>query len=127
MGRELSILLAQDVGPRSHDWARDFEHDLRGRLAAYPRTRLVVYPELHLRRATTFSAHITLLSCQASWKQLARAADARSPRKPRSASAALTTDAETRRMSLDAGSGQSGVRPAQMACCGSLRTRQASL
>jgi predicted amidohydrolase len=48
MGRELPILLAQTVTLRSHDWTRDFEDDLRGRLAAYPQTRLVVYPELHL-------------------------------------------------------------------------------
>jgi predicted amidohydrolase len=48
MPRALPILLMQQVGLPGPDWAAAFEADLRLRLAEFPQTQLVLYPELHL-------------------------------------------------------------------------------
>jgi predicted amidohydrolase len=46
--RSLPILLMQQTGLCGDDWAQTFEADLRLRLAEFPHTSLVLYPELHL-------------------------------------------------------------------------------
>lgn len=48
MSRDLAILLMQQCTPIGVDQVDAFESLLRKQLAQFPRTRLVVYPELHL-------------------------------------------------------------------------------
>jgi predicted amidohydrolase len=56
MARALPVLLMQQPGLVGDDWAQRFETDLRARMAAFPRSMLVVYPELHLCTPTTADA-----------------------------------------------------------------------
>ncbi|MGH2909032.1 MAG: nitrilase-related carbon-nitrogen hydrolase, partial [Solirubrobacteraceae bacterium] len=46
--RSLPILAVQAPFATSEDPLREFAADVRARLALFPRSRLVVYPELHL-------------------------------------------------------------------------------
>jgi len=46
--RSLPILAAQAPAPSGADPLREFAADLRTRMALFPQTRLVLYPELHL-------------------------------------------------------------------------------
>jgi predicted amidohydrolase len=48
MARALPVLLMQQPGLVGDDWAQRFETDLRARIGEFPRSVLVVYPELHL-------------------------------------------------------------------------------
>jgi predicted amidohydrolase len=48
MARVLPVLLLQQTGLSGEGWEERFEVDLRARLAEFPHSRLVLYPELHL-------------------------------------------------------------------------------
>jgi predicted amidohydrolase len=48
MTRSLPILMLQQPGIPGEDWPTLFEADLRTRMAEFPQTSLVLYPELHL-------------------------------------------------------------------------------
>ena len=56
MARALPVLLMQQPGLVGDDWAQRFETDLRARMVEFPRSLLVVYPELHLCPPATADA-----------------------------------------------------------------------
>jgi predicted amidohydrolase len=56
MARALPVLLMQQPGLVGNDWAQCFETDLRARMVEFPRSLLVVYPELHLCPPATADA-----------------------------------------------------------------------
>ncbi len=56
MSRHLPVLIMQYSAPAGTSGALEFETNLRLQLAQFPRTQLVIYPELHLCPAVTAAA-----------------------------------------------------------------------